>query len=71
MTQNILEYCPITVNKIVFASSSEIYGPSPKVPTKESELGTLNIHADRDSYASSKLIGEFLVKLWAKQNKKF
>ena len=71
MTQNILEYCPITVNKIVFASSSEIYGPSPKVPTKESEMGTLNIHADRDSYASSKLIGEFLVKLWAKQNKKF
>lgn len=70
MIQNLLQVCPSSVKKIVYASSSEVYGASPKIPTKETEPGILNIHADRDSYASSKLFGEFLIRLWANQNNK-
>lgn len=70
MTQNVLEGCKQvdSVRKIVYASSSEIYGPAPKVPTEETEEMILYPQADRDSYASSKGIGEFLVRLWAKEN---
>lgn len=68
LTQNILESCTNSVKKVVYASSSEVYGPEPKVPTSESEPMILHSLADRDSYASSKGIGEFLVRLWAKEN---
>ena len=70
MTQNVLDACKWypNVKKIVYASSSEIYGPAPKVPTEETEEMILFPQADRDSYASSKGIGEFLVRLWCKQN---
>jgi nucleoside-diphosphate-sugar epimerase len=70
MTQNVLDGCKVvkSVKKVVYASSSEIYGPEPVVPTKETEPMVLHSSADRDSYASSKGIGEFLVKLWAKEN---
>ena len=73
MTQNILScssthsYC---VKKIVYASSSEIYGPTPKVPTEETEPIELYTQSTRDSYASSKAMGEFLVKIWAEENDK-
>jgi len=56
------------MKKIIYASSSEVYGPSPKVPTKETEPIKLFTRATRDSYASSKAMGEFLVKLWAETN---
>ena len=69
ITQNLLSVCS-KVKKIVYASSSEIYGPSPVVPTNELEPMILHPNADRDSYVSSKGIGEFLVKLWAKENNK-
>lgn len=68
LTQNILESCTDSVRKVVYASSSEVYGPTPKVPTKETEFIELDPLADRDSYASSKAIGEFLVRLWCKEN---
>ena len=70
ITQNVLEACNQNVKKIVYASSSEVYGPSPVIPTSESEPMILHPTADRDSYASSKAIGEFLVKLWAEKNNK-
>ena len=72
MTQNVLDGCKMinSVKKVVYASSSEIYGPSPKIPTEETEEMILYPQADRDSYASSKGIGEFLVRLWAKENDK-
>lgn len=72
MTQNVLEACSeiSSIRKIVYASSSEVYGPSPKIPTQETEEMKFLSKADRDSYASSKGIGEFLVRLWAKKNKK-
>ncbi len=68
LTQNVLDACTPSVKKIVYASSSEIYGPEPKVPTKESEYIVLDSMADRDSYASSKAIGEYLVRLWSNEN---
>ena len=68
MTQNVLNSIDQSVTKLVYASSSEIYGPTPKVPTDESQPIELHIEADRDSYASSKAIGEFMVKTWCKQN---
>ena len=70
MTQNLLSNLTSSVRKIIYASSSEVYGPSPKIPTSETEPITLHSNEDRDSYASSKAIGEFLVRLWAKENNK-
>ena len=70
MTQNILSSCKnSTVKKIVYASSSETYGEPLKIPTAETHPILLNIHTDRDSYASSKAICDFYVKLFAKENK--
>lgn len=70
MTQNILYACKnSTVKKIIYASSSEIYGEPLKVPTSETHPILLNIHTDRDSYASSKAICDFYVKLFSKENK--
>lgn len=70
MTQNVLSACKnSSVKKIVYASSSETYGEPLKVPTSEMQPILLNIHTDRDSYASSKAINDFYVKLFAKENK--
>lgn len=70
MTQNLLDACKnSTVKKIIYASSSETYGEPIKIPTPETHPILLNIHTDRDSYASSKAICDFYVKLFAKENK--
>ena len=69
MTQNVLKACiNSTVKKIVYASSSETYGEPQKIPTPETHPILLNIHTDRDSYASSKAINDFYVKLFAKEH---
>jgi nucleoside-diphosphate-sugar epimerase len=71
MTQNVLEACKNPgVKKIVYASSSETYGEPLKIPTPETHPILLNVHTDRDSYASSKAICDFYVKLFAKEHKK-
>jgi len=56
-----------SVTKILYASSSEVYGDPTLIPTPESHPIILNAHADRDSYASSKAIGDFYTRLFAKQ----
>lgn len=73
MTQNVLNACDIpTIKKIIYASSSETYGEPLKIPTPETHPILLNIHTDRDSYASSKAISDFYVRLYAqKHNKDF
>lgn len=69
MTQNVLDACDnSTVEKIVYASSSEIYGEPLEIPTPETHPILLNVHTQRDSYASSKAICEFYVKLFAEKN---
>ena len=69
MTQNVLKACiNSSVKKIIYASSSEVYGEPMQVPTPENHPIILNVHTDRDSYASSKAINEFYVKLFAKEH---
>jgi len=50
------------VTKLIYTSSSEVYGDNPIIPTPETEPIMLNMLSDRDSYASSKAMGEFAVK---------
>ena len=70
MTQNVLNACKhSTVEKIVYASSSETYGEPLQIPTPETHPMLLNIHTNRDSYASSKAICDFYIKLFAKEYK--
>jgi nucleoside-diphosphate-sugar epimerase len=69
MTQNVLDSCKnSSVKKIIYASSSEVYGEPIKIPIPETHPILLNVHADRDSYASSKAICEFYTKLFAQEN---
>ena len=63
MTINVLNACQSSnIKKFIYASSSEVYGDNPVIPTLETHPMILNIAEDRDSYASSKAFGEFLVK---------
>jgi len=69
MTQNILNACiNSSIKKIVYASSSETYGEPQEIPTPETHPILLNIHTNRDSYASSKAINDFYVKLFAQEH---
>lgn len=70
ITTNVLEAMQNTsVKKIVYTSSSEVYGEPLIVPTPESHPVLLNAKADRDSYAASKALGDFYVKLYSEKNK--
>jgi len=69
MTQNVLQACKnSSIKKIIYASSSEIYGEPLEVPTPETHPILLNVYTDRDSYASSKAVNDFYVKLFAKEH---
>jgi nucleoside-diphosphate-sugar epimerase len=71
ITQNVLNACKnLYIRKIVYASSSEVYGNDPPTPTPEDNDILLNIDTDRDSYASSKALGDFYVKQFCKANDK-
>lgn len=68
MTQNLLLAIINTpVNYIAYTSSSEAYGDPQVIPTKESEPILLNTFADRDSYAVSKVNGDFYIRLFSKE----
>lgn len=69
ITQHVLAACQdSSVKKIIYASSSETYGEPLEIPTPETHPILLNIHTVRDSYASSKAICDFYVKLFALKN---
>jgi nucleoside-diphosphate-sugar epimerase len=55
------------VRYIAYTSSSEVYGEPIQVPTPETHPVLLNAEADRDSYASSKAMGDFYVRIGAKK----
>jgi len=69
-TINILrEATRYRVPKIVFASSSEVYGAPQYYPTDESHPIILpNIYNPRYSYAASKVIGEYYVRWFAEKH---
>jgi nucleoside-diphosphate-sugar epimerase len=70
ITENLLLACEgvDSVKKIIYTSSSEVYGPTPTLPTLETHDIVLNSLADRDSYAVSKAVGEFQVRIWCERN---
>jgi nucleoside-diphosphate-sugar epimerase len=53
--------------KILFASSSEVYGEPLTIPTKENDIIQVDINRHRDSYAVSKIVGEFYIKLMSEE----
>jgi nucleoside-diphosphate-sugar epimerase len=55
--------------KIIYSSSSEVYGEPFTLPTKENDVTYVNVNHARDSYAASKLMGEFYIKLMAEELK--
>lgn len=56
-----------SVGFVIYSSSSEAYGEPMEVPTPETHPILLNAFADRDSYASSKALGDYYTKLFAKK----
>lgn len=66
ITQNVLAAVENTsVNYFIYTSSSEVYGDPLKIPTPETHPILLNAASDRDSYAASKAIGDFYIRLAA------
>jgi len=57
--RNAPDYCC----KIIYASSSETYGEPVSLPTRETDITYVDVSHIRDSYAMSKLAGEFYIKL--------
>src|SRR4029077_3056990 len=55
------------VEKLIYASSSEIYGDATEFPTSEEAPSSLRTLIDRDCYAASKLFGEFHLRLLAER----
>ena len=51
--------------KLIYASSSEVYGNPSEIPTPESHPVVLRPEMDRDGYALSKVVGEMKVRLTA------
>jgi nucleoside-diphosphate-sugar epimerase len=69
-TKNVLDFAKkIEVDKFIFASSSEIYGHSVRIPTKEDSGSFLDSPdvTTRWSYAVSKLAGEYLSLAYGKK----
>lgn len=54
-----------SVNYIVYASSSEVYGEPMQIPTPEEHPVLLNSYANRDSYSASKVLGDFYTRIGA------
>ena len=63
-----IEACQHKPKRIVYASSSEVYGEYPdNIPSSENDITRLDIHSIRDSYAAAKSIGDFYVRMFAEQ----
>jgi UDP-glucose 4-epimerase len=70
-TQNVLKLCFKHGKRVVFSSTSEVYGRNPKVPWSEDDdrvLGSTRI--DRWCYSTSKAIGEHFCFAYAKMGLK-
>lgn len=67
-TQTMMEALEDTkVGYVCYTSSSEVYGDPMIIPTPETHPILLNAEADRDSYASSKAMGDFYVRIGAQK----
>lgn len=62
MLRNIIHKCLQDKSKIVFSSTSDVYGKNPNIPfSEESDLVLGSTTIKRWAYASSKLVGEQLI----------
>ena len=59
-TKNMLELAKETGAKILFASSSEVYGQSSIFPQNENDYGYLNLNSNRNCYSLGKKYAESL-----------
>lgn len=66
-TQNILNLVIHYKCKMLYTSTSEVYGDALEHPQKETYYGNVNTVGDRSSYDESKRIGETLVYTYTKQ----
>lgn len=66
---NMLELADHFHARLVFSSTSEIYGNPLESPQKESYWGHVNSFGPRSSYDESKRFGETLIYNWNKENK--
>lgn len=63
-TLNILEIARVTGAKILFSSTSEIYGNPTESPQKESYYGNVNTVGNRSCYDEGKRVAETLVRCY-------
>lgn len=69
ITQNLLVAAENTsIDYIIYTSSSEAYGEPLHLPTLESDPILLNAQANRDSYAASKAVGDFYIRLFCQNH---
>lgn len=55
--------------RLVFTSTSEVYGSQQKIPMEESDWGYVNPRGDRSCYDEAKRFGEALLYSWNKKKK--
>jgi dTDP-glucose 4,6-dehydratase/UDP-glucuronate decarboxylase len=65
-THYLAEYAQKTGAKLLFASTSEVYGEPLEHPQKESYWGNVNIRGIRSCYDVSKRFGEMVQTVWAR-----
>jgi UDP-glucose 4-epimerase len=69
-TKRVLELAARSGTRVLIASSSEVYGKSPKVPLREDdELVLGNTSTGRWGYGCSKALGEYLALAYAREER--
>ncbi|WP_324759681.1 UDP-glucuronic acid decarboxylase family protein [Haloarcula sp. GH36] len=66
-TRNLLDHAVATGARMVYASTSEVYGDPEVVPQPESYTGNVNIRGPRGCYDESKRFGETLTVAYEKE----
>ena len=66
-TRNLLEYCVEQGARMLYASTSEVYGNPEEHPQTESYNGNVNIRGPRSCYDESKRFGETLVVTYERE----
>ncbi|QAU12256.1 NAD-dependent epimerase/dehydratase family protein [Halorubrum sp. BOL3-1] len=67
-TRNLLEYCVEQDARMLYASTSEVYGDPEEHPQTESCNGNVNIRGPRSCYDESKRFGETLVVTYEREH---
>lgn len=68
--KNALDFSMQSGSRVIFASTSEIYGSPLSSPQKESDWGNVNCYGPRSCYDESKRLGETLIYTYNQISKK-